>query len=846
MTLSLFASAVSSSSATVTMPASVASNDLAIVCDYCASNTTPAEVVPSGFTLFGTSLTHNPGGGGTRRVLSYKVLAGSEGGASLTGMTGISTRNKSILVFRSSGAGTWGTPQDIAEHLDDGNPASQTINVGSAPLVAVAYYNVNSGTLSPRDFSPSEDAEVTVAGTVAYAKYKIYNSSPSNITVDMEDEGAGNHLSSFYVAFTDAPTGIDITVVPGAVEIDGAVATVVASDHKNVVVVPGAAELAGATALVSLGTIIIAVPGAAEIAGAVASIAVTTNTLVEVVPGVIELAGANLVVEASENPEPTRASIWGHAIYGVDTIGFGNPLPPFDRHLGKDLLLISHPYDAIEEGADRKTLYVAATTGRSTANDDEPPAQYVPGRLKPFNFGARLFEGVDPLARPGANEGIFSMIDPDDELQPLTTEVWDGTPLTLKRGPRTALFKSFITIGRYRGAGLVRDLDQKQIRLRDNAWALSGELHGETYAGTGAEEGTADITGRLKPWTLGYCFDIEPVLLSPADQIFQWSLSSSRELTAFRHGGVNITIGNDYANYADLAAASIPSGECATCMALSLVRPNLSLEFGVRVDVVGDNDIVNGHEAPLTRASIIRRIVTSRGENVLHDTADLDLRSFKRMDESHGAPVGWHFDQAMSKSDAINRCLAGILGWWRVKPNGRMAIGWIEAPELTPPVVAISSPTNDVGKPRLVATAPPRRGTRITWRWNYAPVADRAALAGVVSDADAAIYIQPTSYAQNLSSTISYVWPTAPLVTIDQAGFRDEADATVEANRQQAIFSVERKRWARDLQIDPFIDLLGVGFQFDDDPLIAGGSSVQICVAVEAAGSSVQTFEFFT
>lgn len=846
MTLSLFASAVSSSSATVTMPASVASNDLAIVCDYCFDTVTPTEVVPSGFTLFGTSLTQTVGVN-IRRVLSYKVLAGSEGGSSLTGMNSGFTRNKSILVFRSSVAGTWGTPQDIAEFLDAGNPTSQTINVGSAPLVAVAYYNVLSGTLSPRSFSPSEDAEVTVDGTIAYAKYKIYNSSPSNITVDSEDEGNGNHLSSFYVAFTDAPTGIDITVVPGAVEIDGAVAAVVASDHKNVVVVPGAAELAGATALVSLGTIIIAVPGAAEIAGAVASIAVTTNTLVTAVPGVIELVGASLIVEASESPAPTRASIWAHAIYGVDIIGFAVPLPPFDRHLGKDLLLISQPYEALEIDAARKTLYVAATTGRSTANDDVPPAQYVPGRLKPFNFGARLFEGADPLQRPGTNEGVLSMIDPDDELQSLTQEIWDGTPLTLKRGPRTAPFKTYALIGRYRGAGLMHDLDQKQIKLRDNAWALSGQLHGETYAGTGGVEGDADVTGRLKPWALGYCFNVEPVLLSPSDQIFQWSLSSSQEMSAFRHGGVNIPSSGDYETYEALAGATIPSGWCATCLALSLVRPNIALEFGVRVDVVGDADTVNGHTAPLTRASIIRRIATSRGANSLDDATEIDFHTFDRFEEEHPAPVGWYFDGTpISKADAINRCLAGVLGWWRVKPNGRMAIGWIIAPELAPPVVVISSPTSDVGKPRMIATAPPRRGTRITWRWNYAPVADRAALAGVVTDADAAIYIQPASYGQRLSSTIAYLWPTAPLVTIDQAGFRDEADASAEANRQQDIFAVERKRWARDLQIDPFIDLLGVAFQFDDDPLIAGGSSVQICVAVEALGASINTFEFFT
>lgn len=543
-------------------------------------------------------------------------------------------------------------------------------------------------------------------------------------------------------------------------------------------------------------------------------------------------------------------SIWGHAIYGVDVIGFGVPLPALNRHLGKDLLLSAEPFDLEQDPPARETIYVAATHGRSTANDDVPPAQYVPGRLKPFNFGARLFEGVNPLQRPGANEGVVGLTDPDDELRVLSDKIWDGTPLTLRRGPRgdyrTSLFKEWTIMGRYRGAGLVRDLDEKQIRLRDNGWPLSGPLHGQTFAGTGGLEGTADVTGRIKPWALGHNFQIEPVLLSPADQIFQWSLGRSRELRAFRHGGVNITIGADYPTYEALAAATIPSGTCATCMAFSLVRPNLSLEKGVRVDVVGDSEIVNGHECPRTRASIIRRIATARGENTLDEATQIDFGHFERMEDQHAAPVGWYFDGNITKADAIDRCLAGILGWWRVKPDGRLAIGWVEAPELVSPAVILSAPTTDVGKPRLIATALPRRGTRITWRWNYARYSDRAALAGSVSDANAAIYVQQTSYAQNLSESVSTLWPTAELVTVDEAGFRDEVDAIAEAARQQAIFSVERKRWARELQVDPFIDLLGLGFRFEDDPLQGGSDTAQLCVAIEAVGTSIQTLEFFT
>lgn len=549
-------------------------------------------------------------------------------------------------------------------------------------------------------------------------------------------------------------------------------------------------------------------------------------------------------------------------------VGVGVDPLALDAHLGQDMLLIAEPWeDSVDGSADldlfppfgslpdgwstteaaRGTLYVAATRGRSTANDDEPPAQYVPGRLRPINFGNRLFEGVDPLARGRINVGVIRLIDPDGILDGLIGRPWDSTPLILRRGPRGTPFVDWPIVARMRSAGLIRDLDEKQIQLRDLGWQLKGPLHGETYAGTGGVEGDGTGTAKAgvgKPWALGYCFNIEPVLLSASDQIFQWSLSSSQALTEMRHGGVPFPIDADYADYAALAAATIPSGGCATCLALSLVRPNTTLEFGIRVDVVGDADTVNGHGAPLTRASIARRIVTHRGNSALDEASEVDQSSLQRMEAYHSAPVGWFFSGDISKKAALDTVLNGVLGWSTFTPDGRLRLGWVSAPESMTPAVRIAGGRDDVGKPRLVATSVPRRGTRISWQWNYGPQPDRSSLAGSVSDADAAIYGQPAQFAQELAPALASLYPTAGLVTIAEAGFRDEADAVLEASRQQDIFSVVRNRYERDLQIDPLADLIGIGIAVDDDPL--GASLTQLCVGINATGgSSVNTVEFF-
>lgn len=547
-------------------------------------------------------------------------------------------------------------------------------------------------------------------------------------------------------------------------------------------------------------------------------------------------------------------------------IGVGADPLSLSAHLGQDLLLIAEPWvQAGGEGSpdldmfppfgslpdgwldseqERDMIYIAATRGRSTDNDDEPPAQYVPGRLTPINFGTRLFDGVDPLTHGGFNFGVITLIDPDGVLNALLDKFWDSTPLTIKRGPRGTPFKDWPVVARFRSAGLLRDMDNKVIQTRDIGWQLAGPLHGETYLGTGGVEGSVSLTGRIKPWALGYCFNVEPVLLSASDQIYQWSLSSSEELTDFRHGGVSFPIDADYPNYAALAAATIPGGECATCLALSLVRPNVTLEFGVRVDVIGDADDVNGHGTPLTRAAIVRRIATFRGTSLLDEASDVDQSSLQRMDAYHSAPVGWWFGADTSKQQVIDLVLSGVLGWSIFTPDGRLRVGWLSAPEEQTATVNLVGRVDDIGKPRLIATGVPRSGTRISWQWNYSPQKDRSSLAGGVSDEDANLYSQDAQFAVALAPELVVLYPTAQMVTVMQTGFHDEADATLEATRQQAIFSVVRNRYERQLQIDPFIDIMGVVINVSDDPL--GAPQLQICVGLNATGnSSVSTFEFF-
>jgi hypothetical protein len=535
-------------------------------------------------------------------------------------------------------------------------------------------------------------------------------------------------------------------------------------------------------------------------------------------------------------------------------------------HRGKDLLLIAEPLDAnagpslglygpigelaYPDGGEwgwkglPVTLYISATTGRSSSNDDTPAKTYVPGRLSPsLNYGQSLFQGADPTQKSSPPQGEIALSDPDGVLDYLLDYVWDGAPLVLKRGVRGAPFSTYETIGQFNAASVLPTIDDKAIVLRDLGWQLSGPLHGEYYGGTGGLDGDASLAGQWKPYAVGYVFNAEPKLISASSQIFQCSFTAIANVFDLRHGGVSIDFWADYPTFDALAAATIPSGFYGSCLAQGLVRPNLTLQFGIRVDVLGDSTTAYGHTTPTTRAAIARRVATTYGTNRINDNTQIDVSSFTAVESRHSALCGWYWSSVVSKADALTEIMSGILGYWRVKTDGHLSIGYISNPARGS-TLNIAYKSYGMGKPAVVATTPPRAGTLMAWRRNYGPQ-ERSQLATGVDDASAALYAQPARFAQSISPAVQRLYPTAQLVTM-QGNFWNEADALVECSRQQGFLEIERKRWRWSMAVDPSLDLVGSGLTLTGMNRLRAGSALPLLVAgMDTQGTSKTTFDLW-
>lgn len=205
-TLSVFTAAgVTGGGSSLLLPAGIQRGDLILVWDqkFISGGTPPASVTPSGFTEIVSSTDSIAG----RANWSYRIATtGIEGGTSIAGMSG-ANGSFFYIVLRGDVDINTVTVLDTAGEITNGNPSGQTVNAsgGVSPLAVVASWArstlASGNAVNPRTFSPAETAEITDGSTIRFVKYKIYNitDTPQSHSVDMDDEGSGNTLQSFYL-----------------------------------------------------------------------------------------------------------------------------------------------------------------------------------------------------------------------------------------------------------------------------------------------------------------------------------------------------------------------------------------------------------------------------------------------------------------------------------------------------------------------------------------------------------------------------------------------------------------------------------------------------------------------
>jgi len=192
-----FITSVISTAATIVLPDNVQEGDLLVLAQK--SNGTPvgSDVTPTGWTDVGATVSLLQGT--TQRVShKYKIAEGGDAGATVTGMSGTNDY-KDFFLFRPTKGITTVTPASLDGFIGTTDPAAQVVtsSSGTVALAVFASYMSSTSSHSGISFSPTEDGSVANGDLDFY--FKIYNSSPADVTVDLGLGGVVMALASFYL-----------------------------------------------------------------------------------------------------------------------------------------------------------------------------------------------------------------------------------------------------------------------------------------------------------------------------------------------------------------------------------------------------------------------------------------------------------------------------------------------------------------------------------------------------------------------------------------------------------------------------------------------------------------------
>lgn len=174
------------------------------------------------------------------------------------------------------------------------------------------------------------------------------------------------------------------------------------------------------------------------------------------------------------------------------------------------------------------------------------------------------------------------------------------------------------------------------------------------YAGTGGAEGGADLKGRLKPLVIGWAKNVEPILIDPVNNVYQFSGYGAIEgvTTLYERAADFGASDGDFATYAALLAASIPAGRWATFLAAGMIRLGAPAAGVITGDIKGHKV---GATTPRLTGAVISALATIAGVS----TGNIETTTLSALDVAAPYPINLVLaDQATFRDMAASLALA--------------------------------------------------------------------------------------------------------------------------------------------------------------------------------------------
>lgn len=278
---------------------------------------------------------------------------------------------------------------------------------------------------------------------------------------------------------------------------------------------------------------------------------------------------------------------------------------------------------------------------------------WAPAIDDPGEIALRLFDG-DFGAAPDVGGASFSIAEPalNNSYPDAPRLRFQGAPARLFAGVTADTIRQVLT-GK---VDKFESVDGKtKVSVGVDTDALGRDVLTATYAGTTGLEGGPDLKGQVKPWTLGRCLNVEPVVLDVVDNIHQVSAYGplGAVLGLYEKGASLGPAIGDFSTFATLKAATIKEGQWGTCLAQGLIRLGAPPYGVITVDVDGDS---TGGTTPRLTGAVVQRIAGVLGVPAAKidgvSLSDLDVRAAAL---PGGGRIGVHLTEQTTFLDLARR-----------------------------------------------------------------------------------------------------------------------------------------------------------------------------------------------
>jgi hypothetical protein len=282
--------------------------------------------------------------------------------------------------------------------------------------------------------------------------------------------------------------------------------------------------------------------------------------------------------------------------------------------------------------------------------------------MQAYTHETSIFEENTP-GQTSVSLGSATINNVDGRFDYLLDYSWDARPITIKRGKQGAAYATFVTEFVGSATEITADTNNLVLTLRDNSYKLAKPLQPNKYAATGGAEGGADLLQKFKPLLFGKVRNASPVWVDQVLLTWQIHDGTITSVDAVYDRGNKLTFYQNYSTYALLAAATIPPGYYATCLAAGFGRLGAPPAGTLTVDAVGAfGSVTNIPE-------LVKQILTTR---LGLTTGELDTAAFTQASTDFPyAFEGIYFPEPDLQYDELVETLAeSANGFWYVTRAG--------------------------------------------------------------------------------------------------------------------------------------------------------------------------------